>query len=208
MSTKIYYAFRCSIRDFTEVFLPKYREHCFRTVKKQIGKLTPHVEEAKIKEIYDSKGWAEKMDYDAFRAEKEEMIRVREVLKRAAKASKDPVRDVVFGIDCSLNVWLHRGKAYIIPYGERWIYDDFKLPKGVEEYGYWNNTDEPDNVTRRQWQARGKTWEAVCLNNWNATRLTHEIIKASGHTVGLEELARRLLPEKHRFAVTIGLEDK
>lgn len=30
-----------------------------------------------------------------------------------------------------------------------------------EEYEYWDNTDEPDHVTRKQWKKREKTWNTI-----------------------------------------------
>lgn len=31
----------------------------------------------------------------------------------------------------------------------------------VQEYGYWNNSDKPDEVSDREWRRRGKVWENV-----------------------------------------------
>lgn len=33
--------------------------------------------------------------------------------------------------------------------------------EGVEEYGYWNNTDPLDTVTDEEWQERGEAWDRV-----------------------------------------------
>lgn len=37
--------------------------------------------------------------------------------------------------------------------------------KEVEEYGYWNNTDQPEDVTDKEWRFREKEWEKA-LKNW------------------------------------------
>lgn len=38
------------------------------------------------------------------------------------------------------------------------------LPE-VKEYGYWNNTDQPDNVTDEEWAERRQSWDSVLLQN-------------------------------------------
>jgi hypothetical protein len=30
---------------------------------------------------------------------------------------------------------------------------------GVEEYGYWDNTDQPESITEQEWHQRGKDWD-------------------------------------------------
>lgn len=36
----------------------------------------------------------------------------------------------------------------------------YELP-GIKDYGYWNNTDKPEDVTARQWTQRKKDWDSV-----------------------------------------------
>lgn len=31
--------------------------------------------------------------------------------------------------------------------------------RGLEEYGYWDNTDRPEKLSRREWKARGRFWD-------------------------------------------------
>ncbi|MCH6469874.1 hypothetical protein [Sinomonas terrae] len=33
--------------------------------------------------------------------------------------------------------------------------------EGVEEYGYWNNTDRPDGLSEAEWDARREAWDRV-----------------------------------------------
>lgn len=42
------------------------------------------------------------------------------------------------------------------------IFSDYA--KNVEEYAYWNNTDAPEEVSKKQWETRRKDWHEVCLN--------------------------------------------
>jgi hypothetical protein len=204
MSTKIYTAWRCSVWTFEQDFVPAFRKHCMKQVVARVKKLAAAVKDERLKEIYETKGWAKEHTYDQFLALKEDFIRVREVFREAAKASKKLERDVLFCLDCSFNVWFNNHKAYIIPYGEHWITEGFKPPKGVEDYAYWNNTDKPDELTDRQWAARKRKWDEVCLNSWDATRLVHQIINA-GDNIGLYEIATSVMPKKDVMGVTVGL---
>lgn len=168
MSTKIYGAFRVPASAFTTVFLPAYREHCFRTVARTVRKL------AGGKAAED----------------------VRKVFLRAKKASATKFRDDIdASFDCSLNVWLHGRYAYAILYGEWWIHEKFEAVPPVEDFRYWNNTDKPDDVTERAWAARAKAWEAVCLDDFDRDRLVHTIIDVDSN-IGVREVARRVVAAK------------
>jgi len=35
-----------------------------------------------------------------------------------------------------------------------------KLPN-IKEYGYWNNTDKPDDISNKEWRDRKLAWETV-----------------------------------------------
>jgi hypothetical protein len=44
---------------------------------------------------------------------------------------------------------------------ERLLVDAFRALPEVEEYGYWNNSDQPDGVTEAQWDERREFWDRV-----------------------------------------------
>ncbi len=203
MSTKIYTAYRCGIKDFTKVFLPAFRETCFKAAAKRAKELMKHVEDSVIKEVYD-KGWQDEMSYEQYQQKLGKLCRFRHVFRTCAEASKQAERDFLFCFDISLNLWLYNNKAYIIPIGEGWIYEKFKIPEEAEEYAYWNSSDKPNEITARQWQARLDTWEKVCLNDHNSARLNHQIINAKEHT-GLYEIARLILPERQAAIAELGV---
>jgi len=68
----------------------------------------------------------------------------------------DPLRfSIVFGKSFEGNVL-----AY--PYHTTKAYGELLEGTGLfEEYGYWNNTDGPDELTEDQWRARGKEWDSI-----------------------------------------------
>lgn len=63
---------------------------------------------------------------------------------------------------CSLVLIPHRRKTYGIAFGsesymaQMWLNRDY-----VEDYSYWNNTDQPDHVTARNWNARAALWDRL-----------------------------------------------
>lgn len=61
---------------------------------------------------------------------------------------------------------------------------------GVEEYGYWNNTDRPEGVTSRQWRARERAWRRVLpgASTFDEAMLTIEL--RSAYHVLARELRR------------------
>ncbi len=191
MSTKIYYAYRMPHRLFSEAFLPTFRKHVFATAAEETTRLMEHVPVEDLKKMYEEgkeSRW-KKVSFKKWQAVPK--YRLGTLFNNMVEASKSKARSGIC-IDCSLNVWLHKGWMYCILYGEHWLWEKYTPPAGVEDYCYWNNTDEPDNVTRRQWQAREKNWDAVCLKDHNATRMVHEVIHAS-QEIGLHDVGRLIL---------------
>lgn len=54
------------------------------------------------------------------------------------------------------------GDLYAIIYTEQDAYRDaWNRIEGVEPFGYWNNTDRPDDITDDEWDSRRRTWNRV-----------------------------------------------
>jgi hypothetical protein len=77
----------------------------------------------------------------------------------------------LYDFDVSLAIHPHAGRLYIIPYCDmlmRDVLDFLRKDKRVTDFAYWDNTDQPDNVSPRawkEWKERGRIWEAI-NNNW------------------------------------------
>lgn len=57
-------------------------------------------------------------------------------------------------------------KILAIPYCEqKSILSVLKNQPYVKEYGYWNNTDKPDELSDSEWETRSKDWDAAFVNN-------------------------------------------
>ena len=77
------------------------------------------------------------------------------------------------GFESSLNVWLDGNYAYIIPYNIS--YNDI-LPDYAVDYHNQEQVGRPENISEDEYEARHLVWEKLCLNDWNATRLTYKIV--------------------------------
>jgi len=70
-----------------------------------------------------------------------------------------------FGYEVGLfkNITPGDTRPLILIYAERLKYkyiDALKEQHVVTEYGYWNNTDQPDELTEAEWKEREKAWDA------------------------------------------------
>ncbi len=55
-----------------------------------------------------------------------------------------------------------RGRLLAISFWEHRGYDDaWKRATGARDYGYWNNTDEPEDVSPEEWEQRRLDWDAA-----------------------------------------------
>lgn len=201
MSTKIYYAWRCRCRMFYLV-LADLRAKAFAHAVKRMKD-----------EIRDLKKLPEPFErcYKMFLKEKKQskdtptlrkLFEVRAAMALAQNASRSPERMSPCDIDASLNVWVHMDQVYVIGYGDCWNYLPDYVPPGAEDYAYWDNVEQPADVTHQQWRQRGKNWETVAFGgkNWDSCRLVHEIINAKDD-VGLHELSDILLPKANSLMV-------
>lgn len=41
------------------------------------------------------------------------------------------------------------------------VYDYLLTVDGIREYGYWNNSDQPDEVSEQEWEKRGQDWKLL-----------------------------------------------
>lgn len=199
MSTKIYFAYRMPVKLFRDSFLPVFRKAIFDTAAAFVRERMPLVKVSALREEWKSvKSYTPKLTYAKFMKERGDAARVCVILKALSEASRSKLRTFE-DIDCSLNVWIYRGKIYVMMYGESFLWEKFKPPARVEEYAYWNNTDGPDNVSRKAWHARSKVWNKVCLDeSWDSSRMVHDVINCHKE-IGLYELASRLVKQDQIF---------
>lgn len=65
----------------------------------------------------------------------------------------------------------------IIPYFENKLaYQELLKLTSVNEYGYWNNSDEPDDISIDEWNQRKLDWDEA-LNSWNAENYYQDALR-------------------------------
>lgn len=85
-----------------------------------------------------------------------------EVFDEYKKVKKTGERNPIVDVECEI-IFHFRGQfIYMVMITEQQEYKDYleALPN-IEEYGYWDNTDRPANITSQQWRQRQKVWDAA-----------------------------------------------
>jgi len=61
---------------------------------------------------------------------------------------------------CNITVLPSNEEVFILLYtGDRNVEILFDSMEEIEEYPYWDNTDQPDGMTWKEWQKRGEEWD-------------------------------------------------
>jgi hypothetical protein len=113
------------------------------------------------------------------------------------EANVQPERRPWANLGCGVNIWTPLKGRYLLahPWGERCT--EIAWPDWVEEYGYWNNTDQPDGMSDLEWSRRSKAWDAVLQPNARERKLSMMGFDAEGkYTVDMSWLQLRLLDHK------------
>jgi hypothetical protein len=80
--------------------------------------------------------------------------------KRCKNVINSIERDVSYDLDLCVLFAPHNKKILLFPYYEQHEYLGL-LKKYFNDYGYWNNTDKPDDVSVKNWNVRRKSWNDV-----------------------------------------------
>ena len=155
MSTKIYEAYRCRIKH-VNLLIDTVREQMLAAVV------------ARVKTL---------MSCNTLPADRDKFA---EVMVQARKAALKPEKDF-WDLGCGFNLWIGEdGYAYLIPIAAHALHLELKLGEPFQDYCYWNNTDEPDGMTRKQWKTRERHWDklnlGVGVRSHNARRLYHNVV--------------------------------
>jgi len=188
VSTKIYNGIRIP-KSKIEHFQKWFYHECIRQAAKHTASLACAFKKKVVKE--KSAALLEKspdlkctkgMTLAKFIKNFDMQMRVSMAFKTFVESSKKQWAS--YNIDCFAHFWPRGKYCYIVPVFPGTNRDtEMKYPPYVEEYGYWNNTDRPENLTNRQWETRRKNWDC-CIDppDWDM-RMTIEPIKA-GNLIG------------------------
>ena len=71
-----------------------------------------------------------------------------------------------FNFDMQIGIHEYKNYYYLIPYGVvdygRWDFLDTNPQLG--EFGYYDNTDKPQNISDEDWDERGRIWNAIDID--------------------------------------------
>lgn len=164
MSTKIYCAFRFpltraenGIRAFHELLLEGALEH----FSDALDRLDMELYNRNIEGVECLKPKTEE-----FKTAEGKYIALQDMISFGDNFTKR----VWDNMSCGFHSWIYDGYMYVIPWasynaGNYFPKVEDQLPDFVEEFGYWNNTDPPeefrDDEGYARWEARGKLWEKV-----------------------------------------------
>lgn len=100
--------------------------------------------------------------------------------KQYGKQLASHQRDM-FDLNVSVAIRKLDNRYYLIPFCSGFMHENLNFldkMKELEEYGYWNNTDEPDEVTEEEWAERGENWDKL-IERWQEM-LVLEIVSYYG----------------------------
>lgn len=154
MSTKIYGGFRFVPSDLNEIhtLLMAYRP----TVKEA-------VHEAKCRFLaVTAADLIDKAALDRERARYPLSAAHDDLRKRQKDVKETGLRDPAIDFDLKLAVMPYGERVYGIVFCEQGAWRKaFLAQPWIERWPYWDNTDQPEGVSRREWSERGKVWDAV-----------------------------------------------
>lgn len=114
------------------------------------------------------------------------------------------------GLDLTARVWVFPIDGAILAYvgtehGE--YLEAFGAMPGVKEYGYWDNSDKPDEVTEEEWGQREKDWgKALFKHTLSECGPSYHFSSKGnvGRSKGLEEQVIAALPSHRNRATAIA----
>lgn len=194
MSIKIYNGLRIEVSDI-EKFIKWFDKRCMTHVEKQTIVLMGAVKQEKLLASVDMAVGIKK-DLSAEEILKDahanKFFRYLEVCKIYIQAMKGGWNSL--NPDSWFNAFIYRDHFYIIP-GLPTGITKMKYPKYVEEFGYWNNVDPPNDISSKQWRERERLWEkSGALDIPFRNRLSHELITRDniGSLVAIEKRVRNI----------------
>lgn len=159
MSTKIYNGLRFVSTDLYEI------HQQFMDWRKRIHELTDEYENKmialKVVQIIDRQTIIETDE-----PIKNPMSHVwNEITDAQQEIKKTGRRQPAVDFDFEVSLMPHKGRVYGIVFCEQgpWV-REFMAQNWVEEFGYWNNTDPPEDMDEAEWDIRGEIWNDVLQN--------------------------------------------
>lgn len=90
-----------------------------------------------------------------------------------------------WALDVAVTMRRYKNRFYLIPYCDRacllgGILDFMGNDERLEEFGYWNNTDPPEELSSQQWAWRGTVWRHLTEHEKWTEFVTIDIVSWTG----------------------------
>jgi len=116
----------------------------------------------------------------------------------------------IYDLNCSWAIRLDGEYAYLTFHGPPWVLSNYNIekrgrisfPSYTEEYGYWDNTDEPDDVSEEEWKERKKIWmkfDKAESDGNKHYRLFHEVMRVGESLSGLGGFGKLFYAMEKRY---------
>lgn len=159
MSTKLYDAWRMPVMPMAK--FQKWIDHLRETFKPMADDML--LTEMTRRAVHDYDSRCVFPNAEGHKEERNVLLHAwSDVRCEYRKIKKDSERNPSVDAECEI-IFAFKGRyIYMVVFSEVQKYKDYiaNLP-GVEHYGYWNNTDRPDNITQREWRRREKIWDDI-----------------------------------------------
>lgn len=161
MSTRIYQGFRLKTASLSEVLslVEGFRPWVVAQANERLDTFTANMAKEGANDLEAWRSWADR---------RQRVLRTGE---------RDPFIDTDFSISL-----IPAGEHMLgIAYTEHsaWFKAWVALP-GVEEFGYWDNADGPEDVPEGEWDARGRAWQVLKDGPVSMQSFSIELVNPSG----------------------------
>jgi hypothetical protein len=77
-------------------------------------------------------------------------------------------RSTSFDFEITVSLKEHNGNVYGSFFSEKEeLITELKKKLNICDYGYWDNTDKPDDLTATEWEHRSRTWDKLFDNSYS-----------------------------------------
>lgn len=167
MSTKIYYGMLI-------------RETTIEEVKEKIESLKEkYIEKVKGRYIRSlSNHYYLILDGHEGSVENSVFSELQKEIKKAREQLEKGYRSPDFDFEVIITLKEMNGNVYGSIFSENnSITEELYKDLNIEEYGYWNNTDEPEGVTATAWEIRKNTWDKLLNGAYSFSKAGFEDVK-------------------------------
>jgi hypothetical protein len=172
MSTKIYEGVRfprIRLADFVQIV----RERGLERAYERAWELVDHVD-------MESSVMRTRIACDTSKPSLEHAIDL--IIEKIGDAADAAMRQPLFDLESAWRLWVPKKGKFILamPHGEG--VNHVEMPKWVESYGYWDNTDQEEGVSDKAWRQRERDWQIACLPHEKNHQMLIEVFHVEKRT--------------------------